>query len=191
MLNCWCITWPVSFRRLICRFFREMSTVTLFEERDVLTELFLGKMEVGNTVCGSQKCVRMLVFSWHRTGYCDTLLRGPFWSCERKNFLSGLDCRGLQSWPCRWLRVQLPVCYRACAVLLRNLARAKPWFCGFALTGISLRRQNFKCNNLWSFYICNCVLWRHALAQLVEALRYKPEGRGFDSRWCHWNFSLT
>ena len=28
------------------------------------------------------------------------------------------------------------------------------------------------------------------VAQLVEALRYKPEGRGFDSRWCHWNFSL-
>ena len=28
---------------------------------------------------------------------------------------------------------------------------------------------------------------RHAVAQLVEALRYKPEGRGFDSRWCHCN----
>ena len=26
---------------------------------------------------------------------------------------------------------------------------------------------------------------------ILEALRYKPEGRGFDSRWCHWNFSLT
>jgi hypothetical protein len=25
-----------------------------------------------------------------------------------------------------------------------------------------------------------------AVAQLVEALRYKPEGRG-----CHWNFSVT
>jgi len=24
-----------------------------------------------------------------------------------------------------------------------------------------------------------------------EALRYKQEGRGFDSRWCHWKFSLT
>jgi hypothetical protein len=24
-----------------------------------------------------------------------------------------------------------------------------------------------------------------------EALRHKPEGRGFDSRWCHWNFLLT
>jgi len=30
----------------------------------------------------------------------------------------------------------------------------------------------------------------HAVAQLVEALRYKPEGRGFDSRWCLWNFVL-
>jgi hypothetical protein len=31
----------------------------------------------------------------------------------------------------------------------------------------------------------------HTVAQLVEALRYKPEGRGFDSRWYHWHFSLT
>jgi hypothetical protein len=29
-----------------------------------------------------------------------------------------------------------------------------------------------------------CVIW------FVGALRYR-EGRGFDSRWCHWNFSLT
>jgi hypothetical protein len=26
---------------------------------------------------------------------------------------------------------------------------------------------------------------------VVEALRYKPEGRGIDSRWCHWILSLT
>jgi hypothetical protein len=31
----------------------------------------------------------------------------------------------------------------------------------------------------------------HAVAQLVEAMRYNPEGRGFDSRWRRWNFSLT
>ena len=31
----------------------------------------------------------------------------------------------------------------------------------------------------------------HAVAQLVEALRYKPEGPRFDSRRNHWNFSLT
>jgi hypothetical protein len=26
---------------------------------------------------------------------------------------------------------------------------------------------------------------------VVEALRYKPEGRGFDSRWCYWIILLT
>ena len=31
----------------------------------------------------------------------------------------------------------------------------------------------------------------YAVAQFVEALRYKTECRGFDSRWCHWYFSLT
>ena len=31
----------------------------------------------------------------------------------------------------------------------------------------------------------------HAVAQWAEALRYKPEGRGFYSQLCHWNFSLT
>ena len=41
---------------------------------------------------------------------------------------------------------------------------------------------------------CQEFLWRrggHTVAQSVEALRYKPEGRGFHSRWCHRNFSLT
>jgi hypothetical protein len=26
---------------------------------------------------------------------------------------------------------------------------------------------------------------------VVKALRYKTGGRGFDSRWCHWNISVT
>jgi hypothetical protein len=33
--------------------------------------------------------------------------------------------------------------------------------------------------------------WGYAVAQLVEALCYKPEGRGFNSRWSHWNYSVT
>jgi hypothetical protein len=46
--------------------------------------------------------------------------------------------------------------------------------------------------SLWKNYPpFNFNTWGHAVAQLVEALRYKPERRGFDSRWCHWNFSLT
>jgi hypothetical protein len=35
------------------------------------------------------------------------------------------------------------------------------------------------------------IIQRYAVAQLVEALRYKPEGRGFDFRWSHCSFSLT
>ena len=31
----------------------------------------------------------------------------------------------------------------------------------------------------------------HAVVQLVEVLRYKSEGHGFDSQWCRWNLSLT
>jgi hypothetical protein len=31
----------------------------------------------------------------------------------------------------------------------------------------------------------------YTVAQLIEALPYKPEGRGFDSPWSHWNFSVT
>jgi hypothetical protein len=30
-----------------------------------------------------------------------------------------------------------------------------------------------------------------AVVPLVEALHFKPEGRVFNSRWCHWNFSLA
>ena len=39
-------------------------------------------------------------------------------------------------------------------------------------------------------YVC-CKLRGHAVAQLVKALRYKPEGRGFDFQSFHWNFSVT
>jgi hypothetical protein len=41
--------------------------------------------------------------------------------------------------------------------------------------------------------LCRCVYAAcgHAVTQLVEALRYKPEARGIDSRLRHLKFSLT
>ena len=33
-------------------------------------------------------------------------------------------------------------------------------------------------------------IWRHAVAQLLGAPHYKPEGRGFDTRWCNWYFFI-
>ena len=46
---------------------------------------------------------------------------------------------------------------------------------------------------------CQCSLYNFTLFLLigarggvvVKALRYKPAGRGFDSRCFHWNFSVT
>ena len=40
-------------------------------------------------------------------------------------------------------------------------------------------------------YIVNKHDRLYAEAQSVEALRYMPGGRGFDSRRCHCNFVLT
>ena len=45
--------------------------------------------------------------------------------------------------------------------------------------------------NSYLFTYNTFIKMGHAVAQLVETLRYKLEGCGFDSRWCHWNFSLT
>ena len=46
---------------------------------------------------------------------------------------------------------------------------------------------------LWT--LCNTITFMEAKGTrggvVVKAIRYKPAGRGFDSRWCHWNFSVT
>jgi hypothetical protein len=49
----------------------------------------------------------------------------------------------------------------------------------------------FSLNCLLSVLMLYAEIKGYAVAQLVEALRYKPEGRRFDSRWSHWNFSVT
>jgi hypothetical protein len=35
------------------------------------------------------------------------------------------------------------------------------------------------------------ILVKYRGIAVAQWLRYKSEGRWFDSRWCHWNFSLT
>jgi hypothetical protein len=54
-------------------------------------------------------------------------------------------------------------------------------------------RRKVSASNVYDRWISDdtLVCMGHAVAQLVEALHYKREDRGFDSWWCHWNFSLT
>ena len=49
--------------------------------------------------------------------------------------------------------------------------------------------QQLRCSWLFILYLKHNG--RHAVIHLVKTLRYIPEGRRFDSRLCHWNFSLT
>jgi len=68
---------------------------------------------------------------------------------------------------------------------LRTAAQKK------ALMSISLNsHKSLKCH-LLPFIATAYLFSRHTVTQLVETLRYKPEGHGFHFRWCHWNFSLT
>jgi hypothetical protein len=44
----------------------------------------------------------------------------------------------------------------------------------------------------WALWLLDADSWGTLLVvQLVEALCYKSEDRGFDSRRYYWNFSLT
>ena len=73
----------------------------------------------------------------------------------------------------------------ACQIELRNKA------CVILLGGLAVDATDIM---KLEIHVLTCLYiqtWGHAVAQLVEALRYKSESRGFDSRWCHWNFSLT
>jgi hypothetical protein len=52
----------------------------------------------------------------------------------------------------------------------------------------SLRQNSFDAPEIRVLYLQAEIL---RVVARVEALRYKPEGRGFDPGWCHSNFSLT
>ena len=54
---------------------------------------------------------------------------------------------------------------------------------------IFIVRNSLYCR--FSSTVENNLIYIYIYTLLLEALRYKPEGRGFDSRWCYWNFSLT
>jgi hypothetical protein len=70
---------------------------------------------------------------------------------------------------------------------------AIPQHCGFhgKLEHIScLGEYLYIINAEAIFYICPCYSGARG-AVVAKALRYKPVGRGFDSQWCDWNFSVT
>jgi hypothetical protein len=51
--------------------------------------------------------------------------------------------------------------------------------------------QATEANRSIVFTNVTAVVMRDRGSTVVKVLCYKSEGRWFDSRWCHWNFSLT
>jgi len=56
---------------------------------------------------------------------------------------------------------------------------------------VSSNAGNFPTEDLIASKRLSTCLYGARSDVVVKALRYKPAGRGFDSRWCHWNFSVT
>jgi hypothetical protein len=155
--------------------------------------------------------VRWAQFSCCRRLDCGVVSSGlewrPSWTCRQKRWLTVY-----QTVRCRILLgakgasgLGQPNC-QGCTITFRQTAVGRT-----SLNGWSARRRDLYLTTLtprghWdrqygdrtdkititrSCFLILLVYIICAVAQSVEALRYKPEGRGFDSRWCHWNFSLT
>lgn len=86
----------------------------------------------------------------------------------------------------RFSHRQIKKCYKYNEVKFKNLKRVS--VCVIVRNGSKLFNLQKKLNTV-SFHCC--ILHSPAVLQLDEALRYKPESRGFDSRWCHWSFPCT
>jgi hypothetical protein len=57
--------------------------------------------------------------------------------------------------------------------------------CGLSVLSFSIRTI------ISSSFLCVCHKYGDRGGTVVMVLHYKLEGCWFDSRWCHWNFSLT
>jgi hypothetical protein len=57
-------------------------------------------------------------------------------------------------------------------------------------TAIFMSKQAENCSHAEKYGIVQVTTGARGGIE-VKALRYKLAGRGFDSRWCHWNFSVT
>ena len=108
---------------------------------------------------------------------------GPFWTFgEEKNLLRLLafELRTHSGCTDRAIAAPLPLMQRKISRVWCKLQHVQQ----ICFSGLFMVRIK-----IYLLIIVDYI--ERSVAQLVEALRYKPEGRGFDSRWCHWNFLLT
>ena len=137
-------------------------------------------------------CCMML----YDAAWCCMVLHDAVWSCMMLNDAV---------WWCMMLHDALWCCMMLhdavwCCMMLYDAA----WCCmmhyepfrldssNIRLFRLKVHAQNADCIiTVINSRRLRCENTQHAWHRRIEALRYNQEGRGFDPRWCHWNFSLT
>jgi len=76
------------------------------------------------------------------------------------------------------------MCYHE-VCLLKNIDSV------YYLLKISSKFTDFSLIKISLYIIIRSSIFRDRGSSVVKVLCYKSEGRWFDSKWCHWNFSLT
>jgi hypothetical protein len=139
---------------------------------------------VGALICRTAACVCVsvcCVFTGFTTGWCFARSLPP---CQQTKCRSPGNGKSWIKFAFNAIKVAIssrrifvPQILHVIRIML--LVSCKPW-----------RRRGVE-KSFHSLIPVLCIWMGHAVAQLVEALRYKPERRGFDSRWCQWNVWLT
>ena len=87
---------------------------------------------------------------------------------------------------------------KRCKQLLDDLKKQRgywKWTCrktDYRMNELWLRQQLlFKLSLSHNHKLCYVTSFGDRGGTVVKVLCYKSEGRWFDPRWCHWNFSLT
>jgi len=97
---------------------------------------------------------------------------------KKKIDICGIYCDGNCSRFIKYLKIKIWELWKLYIVFHHSKIRSMCWLASYTERGC-----------MSAFCLSSCI--GVAVTQLVESLRYKPEGRGFHSRWCHWIFSLT
>jgi hypothetical protein len=122
----------------------------------------------------------------------DTLVQAAVWHATLPSLISypvHVKVHPVQKFALYFVTLQVNVTSfsRASSVLENKLKR----YCPFVTHYISFAFQSRKTCYSYVYFTIIFLYIGGTQWHLVEALRYKPGGRGFEFRWGHWNFPLT
>jgi hypothetical protein len=163
--------------------------VKVKENQTELFRYFVSLSNRWNTLCASFRWSQLLHVVAIDRQHLSFPSLAAFWVTDRHSASLCLPCtrqQGVQSEPTpllAWIRIV------ACFVPRFGVLTTRWWY---QPSGTTPCRVSYRCHSTQrNVPVEPESSVGHMVAPLVGALPYNPEGREFDSWWCHWNFSLT